>query len=228
MGGITLVTGHLTEGDAPLFRYSDDFAQYPDDAYMQLDENGRVEIGNDNGSYPKEVVQGRWIRWSLPNDIEGDSLRQFLCSGPVMETLQDIHAGHTREGERWQLSQEAEQNVSLLNELIDLWDFELVKLFESSVHFIMQAGGGLFHIWPDGRLEDAIARVEDRRAQLAPVAIWDEAYFTIEDALVELAYGVLIDEESGLTDHHLEVLLEKNKISEVEVDAYRQDHHLPC
>jgi len=221
-----LVTEHLHDGEAPLFRYSNNLALAPDDAYLQMDEHGRVETGSDSGSYPKEVVQGLWIRWSLPNDVEGGSLRRFLSSEPVMETLQDIHDGHTYEGGDWRLSAEAEKNVDLLNELVDLWDFDRVKLYESSVHFINDACGGLLKVWPEGRLADAVDRAKGIRAQMAPVAIWDEAYFTVEDALAELAYSWVIDEERGLTEDHLRVLQDTNKISEAETEAYRQNHHL--
>ncbi len=96
---IIIQTSNLRGQKAPLYRvYPRQLRPQP--AYVEMDEDGNVsadysgEIGN---GAPSCVWHKRTLRWSVPAEVNGDSLADYLEDAETIALLERVHAGHSVE-----------------------------------------------------------------------------------------------------------------------------------
>lgn len=207
----------LSEQQAPLYcKYPGQSKEQP--AYLELSEDGTVDAGCDGdvgGAVPMTVWNGRDLRYSIPSEMSGAQLLEFVKEH--MPLLERIHAGHEVrwDGSNWKgcLNQDACDAEELLEAACE----EIVA--DTSVWTASEwlfSNNRLPQVWgPDETLEQCVARIAAEATAENVVLDGD-----IEEELLDEAQYYAKEGRDGLTHVHLEALIRHQRIRPDEVTAY--------
>jgi hypothetical protein len=207
-------------GIAPLFhRYPGQTSPQP--AYIEMTEDGEVsadysgEIGN---AVPMYVWHGRTLRWSVPSDVRGEALAEFLADPETLALLERVHAGHVVDWDGnnhvGSLSDDARDASEGLDRLIER---ELIGA-EAAVRPVgdwLWSSCTLLQHWQNQPLAEAVREIEDG-AEIEGVLLDGD----IEDELLDMAAHWLETGRAGLTSAHITALIEHGQITDDEATEY--------
>jgi hypothetical protein len=123
----TLRFAEIPEGRAPLFlKYQGEFREQP--GYLDLDENGNVEVGTNpeiGRAIPVSVWNRRTVRWTIPGTAKGVSLSVLLEQ--LKPLLERVHAGHSVD---WDGSNHVGTFTDDASDAIDAVEAEIEQFFQ--------------------------------------------------------------------------------------------------
>lgn len=221
---IKLNIDNLKTGEAaPLFmQYDDQYEAQP--AYIKMNENGVVFTDWASGNTtPSNVFHGRTLQWEVPSNVNGAALANLLESKEVMDLLERVKEGHTVE---WNNN----NHVGTLSDDAESANEQLAAIFTDDLltdEVLMSAGDHFQYVpfselWKeDQSLSEAVELIESNvKAEFGLVKIDAD----LEDYLLRSAAEFVSNEESGLSQNHLDALVKDNLIDISEAAEYASEH----
>lgn len=223
MSEIRFAINNLLGGDeCPLYhRYSSECK--PEGAYVQLSEGGLVSAGIASGDgLPVRVFNNCDLRWEVPPEVNGKVLADFLRSTDVRALLDTIWYGHdvdwSNGNQVGTLDDEAQEAYDELQYLLsEICESECNPSSVWEVSEYLFGSNSLRDVWSSESLDAAVANIE-ADAKYQNVFIDGD----IAECLLDSAMNHIEEEERGLTQSHLNELVNHERITKQIAADYKK------
>lgn len=199
----------------------------PQRASITITEDGDVyaEVsGNVGGGTTPDKWHGRTIEISVPPLSNGASVAAVLESAEGSVLLNLIHEGHSVEWDGHNnvgtLDEDAQAAISELEDILS--DVTLDEVHEVDAYLCDQP---FSELWKGdqtlSKAEDTILSGLDSQSDSGGLVC---IYGDIEEHLLERALEIVENEEDGLSQTHLDALVEAGRIDQDEAKEYAAEH----
>ena len=227
------------EGEIPVhLHYPGQFEPQPAHIYLTEDgELGASVSGEIGTAIPMLEFHGRTLTWTIPGNVRGEYLRQFLADPEIVELFEKVHQGQSIEWDGHNLIGRLTPEAS---EATDKISDEIERFFtEETVVDVMTLKDFLLMNDPpekvlrhelSGRtVDEAIASIIEEMALDEEVIIEDLSPEGVADTFVRLAEYALENGDHSLSRSQYDDLiahgLDREKLLLVLVDAVAGEHY---
>lgn len=219
---IKIKTDNLDEKAPLYFQYQ--IQNQPQPAYIELDCRGDGELMADySGEIGNAVPMYYWhrlaVRWSVPSEISGTSLQSIFADEDFLACCQRIVNGFEEkwDGSNWvghydedakSAIEQAERIIEQLTETVEVWSAENWLFSNCSLR----------EHWCDQPIEEAVAALEGCEEANQMI------YGDLIGVLISEAKSLFCHKPQKLTRTHVDELLKRGEITEVELSEWVEEH----